>query len=60
MEQDYVPQATLPGAPKLNEIFRKAVVELEKLVEPFERATAFFLFGALNSSSSTATSVPPE
>ena len=47
MEQDYVPQATLPGAPKLNEIFRKAVVELEKLVEPFERATAFFLFGAL-------------
>ncbi|WP_334023210.1 Fic family protein [Burkholderia gladioli] len=47
MEQDYVPSATLPGAPNLNDIFSNGVAELEKLPDPFERAAAFFLFGAL-------------
>ncbi|WP_459190604.1 Fic family protein [Ralstonia pseudosolanacearum] len=47
MNEDYIPSATLPGAPELNEIFNKGVAELEKLRDPFERAAAFFLFGAL-------------
>jgi Fic family protein len=46
LEEDYVPPATLPGAPNLNEIFSKGVAELEKLPDPFERGMAFFLFGA--------------
>jgi Fic family protein len=42
----YTPPATEPGAPALNRIFREALPELQTL-PPFERALAFFLFGAL-------------
>jgi Fic family protein len=42
----YTPLPTLPGAPELNRVFREGVTALHEC-EPFERATAFFLFGAL-------------
>lgn len=42
----HIPLPTLPDAPELNRVFREGVAELEKC-PPFERATAFFLFGAL-------------
>ena len=42
----YTPLPTLPGAPELNRVFSEGVAALQ-MCEPFERATAFFLFGAL-------------
>lgn len=42
----YTPLPTLPGAPELNRVFSEGVAALQEC-EPFERATAFFLFGAL-------------
>ncbi len=42
----YTPLPTLPGAPELNQVFSEGVSALQAC-EPFERATAFFLFGAL-------------
>jgi len=42
----YTPLPTLPGAPELNRVFREGVAALQEC-EPFEQATAFFLFGAL-------------
>lgn len=42
----YTPLPTLPDAPELNRVFREGVAELAECL-PFERATAFFLFGAL-------------
>lgn len=42
----YTPLPTIPGAPELNRVFREGVAALQEC-EPFERATAFFLFGAL-------------
>ncbi len=40
------PLPTLPGAPELNRVFSEGVTALQEC-DPFERATAFFLFGAL-------------
>ena len=41
-------EATEPGAVRLNEVFASAIRSLEQNVpNPFERATAFFLFGSL-------------
>jgi Fic family protein len=42
----YTPLPTLPDAPELNRVFREGAAALEAL-PPFERALAFFLFGAL-------------
>jgi Fic family protein len=42
----YTPLPTLPEAPELNRVFSKGVAALQTCA-PFERATAFFLFGAL-------------
>lgn len=42
----HTPLPTLPGAPELNRVFREGVAALYEC-PPFERATAFFLFGAL-------------
>ncbi len=42
----YTPLPTLPDAPDLNRVFREGVSALEQCL-PFERAAAFFLFGAL-------------
>ena len=42
----YTPLPTLPGAPELNRVFAKGVAALQACT-PFERAMAFFLFGAL-------------
>lgn len=42
----YTPAQTLSGAPELNRIFQQGVVVLQDC-PPFERATAFYLFGAL-------------
>lgn len=42
----HTPLPTLPGAPELNRVFREGTGALEAC-PPFERATAFFLFGAL-------------
>jgi hypothetical protein len=39
----YTPLPTLPGAPELNWVFSDGVAALQTC-EPFERATAFFLF----------------
>ena len=42
------PLATEPGAGRLNEVFTSGVRALEQdVANPFERATAFFLFGSL-------------
>jgi prophage maintenance system killer protein len=44
----YTPPPTQPGAEQLNTIFSKGLAALQKDVpNPFERATAFFLFGSL-------------
>src|SRR5215469_3707138 len=44
----YTPPPTEPGAERLNAIFSQGVAALqEKVSNPFERATAFFLFGSL-------------
>ena len=42
----YTPLPTLPGAPQLNRVFLDGTAALKECA-PFERATAFFLFGAL-------------
>jgi Fic family protein len=42
----YTPLPTIPGALELNRVFREGVTALQECA-PFERATAFFLFGAL-------------
>ncbi len=42
----YTPIATVPAAPELNRVFEQGVKALEQC-PPFERALAFFLFGAL-------------
>lgn len=42
----YTPLPTVPGAPELNRVFAEGVAALQGC-PPFERATAFFLFGAL-------------
>jgi Fic family protein len=42
----YTPLPTLPGAPELNRVFREGAAALQECA-PFERAAAFFLFGAL-------------
>ena len=42
----YTPLPTLPGAPELNRVFHEGAAVLDECL-PFERATAFFLFGAL-------------
>jgi prophage maintenance system killer protein len=44
----YTPLATVAGAPELNRVFASGLQALEAQVQqPFERAAAFFLFGAL-------------
>jgi prophage maintenance system killer protein len=44
----YTPLPTVSGAPELNRVFRKGVEALAtESTHAFERATAFFLFGAL-------------
>ena len=44
----YTPLPTLKGAPDLNRVFLQGVQELNEQVDvPFEKALAFFLFGAL-------------
>lgn len=44
----FTPSATEPGAVRLNDVFARGVRSLEQNVSnPFERATAFFLFGSL-------------
>lgn len=44
----YTPLATVAGAPELNRVFANGLQELENEVpQPFEKAAAFFLFGAL-------------
>ena len=42
----YIPLPTQPDAPELNRLFHAGVAALQAC-EPFERAMAFFLFGAL-------------
>jgi len=42
----YTPLPTVSGAPELNRVFHEGMAAL-KTYRPFERATAFFLFGAL-------------
>ena len=42
----YTPLPTVPGAPELNRVFQAGVAVLEAC-QPFEKAAAFFLFGAL-------------
>jgi prophage maintenance system killer protein len=47
-EGRYTPLPTVPGAPELNRVFSEGLQALTNTVEsPFERAAAFFLFGAL-------------
>lgn len=44
----YTPLPTAAGAPELNRVFEKGLLALKNEVEqPFEKAAAFFLFGAL-------------
>jgi len=44
----YTPLPTVANAPELNRVFASGLQALEREVQqPFERATAFFLFGAL-------------
>lgn len=43
----YSPLPTIPGASELTRLFHEGVAALEKECPPFERAMAFFLFGAL-------------
>jgi hypothetical protein len=42
----YTPLPTVAGAPELNRVFGEGLAALQTC-EPFERASAFFLFGAL-------------
>lgn len=42
----HTPLLTAPGAPKLNQVFQNGVAALDDC-QPFEKATAFFLFGAM-------------
>lgn len=42
----YTPLPTVAGAPELNRIFKEGLAALDEC-RPFEKATAFFLFGAL-------------
>jgi len=42
----YTPLPTVAGAPELHRIFKEGLVALDEC-QPFEKATAFFLFGAL-------------
>ncbi len=42
----YTPLPTVPGAPKLNQIFEEGLTALDTCA-PFEKGLAFFLFGAL-------------
>ena len=42
----YTPLPTRPGAPELNRVFSDGISALQEC-ESFERATAFFMFGAL-------------
>ena len=44
----YTPLATVAGAPELNRVFASGLQALEgEVQQPFEKAAAFFLFGAL-------------
>jgi Fic/DOC family len=44
----YTPRVTVAGAPELNRVFTDGLLALESHVQqPFEKAAAFFLFGAL-------------
>lgn len=44
----YTPMATIAGAPELNHLFNQGIEALrDHAATPFEQATAFFLFGAL-------------
>ena len=43
----YAPLPTCPAAPALNRVFEDGVAALQAACAPFERALAFFLFGAL-------------
>jgi hypothetical protein len=43
----FTPLPTEPGASRLNEVFVSGIQSLEQVSNPFERATAFFLFGSL-------------
>ena len=44
----YTPLPTVEGAPELNHVFDQGLAALDKQVpQPFEKAAAFFLFGAL-------------
>lgn len=44
----YTPLATLAGAPELNRVFANGLQVLhDEVPQPFEKAAAFFLFGAL-------------
>ena len=44
----YTPLPTLEGAPELNHVFGQGLAALDQQVpQPFEKAAAFFLFGAL-------------
>lgn len=44
----YTPLATIAGAPELNRVFEAGLLALEReATHPFEKAAAFFLFGAL-------------
>lgn len=44
----YTPLATVPGAPELNRVFASGLQAIQSQVQqPFEKAAAFFLFGAL-------------
>jgi Fic/DOC family len=43
----FTPLPTEPGASRLNEVFASGIRSLEQILNPFERATAFFLFGSL-------------
>jgi len=43
----FTPPATAPKAPELNRLFTQGVQQLAQC-QPFERALAFFLFGALH------------
>lgn len=48
MHGRYTPLATVPGAPELNRVFTGGLLALQSEVRhPFEKAAAFFLFGAL-------------
>jgi hypothetical protein len=44
---DYLPPATLDGAPELNKIFKDGLVSLDSISNPLEKGMVFFLFGAL-------------